>query len=80
MVRAPDDFARVLGRVLRQTRKRRGLSQEALGADAGVATAMISQIERGVSSPSVLTLRRVAGALGLSASTLLALAEDEDVD
>jgi len=54
-----------LGRELRDARLRQHLSLEALAATSGVSTGSISQLERGRGNPSVLTLRRLAEALGL---------------
>ncbi len=52
-----------IGRRLRDLRRRRGLTLEALSRDSGVSTGMLSQMERGVTSPSIRTLQRVAEAL-----------------
>lgn len=54
-----------LGTELREARLRQHLSVEALAAASGVSTGSISQLERGRGNPSVLTLRRLAEALGL---------------
>jgi transcriptional regulator with XRE-family HTH domain len=52
-----------IGRRLRELRRRRGLTLQALSGECGVSTGMLSQMERGVSSPSIRTLQRVAEAL-----------------
>jgi transcriptional regulator with XRE-family HTH domain len=53
----------VLGERIRRRRKERGLSLRALGEEIGVTASFLSQIERGLASPSINTLRRVAEAL-----------------
>jgi transcriptional regulator with XRE-family HTH domain len=52
-----------IGQRLRALRRRRRLTLQALSAECGVSTGMLSQMERGVSSPSIRTLQRVAEAL-----------------
>lgn len=53
-----------LGRQVREARERRGLSLRALAARSGVSINAISRIERGETSPTVASLRRLAAALG----------------
>ena len=63
---APDDGAGALteiGRRLRDLRRRRSLTLQALSEESGVSIGMLSQMERGVSTPSIRTLQRVAEAL-----------------
>lgn len=52
-----------IGRRLRDLRRRRALTLHALSEESGVSTGMLSQMERGVSAPSIRTLQRVAEAL-----------------
>lgn len=60
------DFdVKAMGRMLRDARRGRGLSVEALAAAAGVSSGLISQLERGHGNPAFLTLRRLAEALDL---------------
>jgi transcriptional regulator with XRE-family HTH domain len=61
----------VLGRVLAETRHRAGLSQEALAARAKVHPTYISQLERGLKSPTVRVLLLIANACGVHASDVL---------
>jgi len=49
------------GRVLRDLRKSRGLSQEALAYEAEVQRNFVSLIERGQNQPSISTLWKLAG-------------------
>jgi transcriptional regulator with XRE-family HTH domain len=55
-----------VGTRVRTLRKRRGLSLRALAEVCDLSPNTISLIERGVSSPSVSTLHRLATALGVS--------------
>lgn len=61
---------RSVGQKLRQLRKARGRSLKQLAEEAGISIGFISQIERGLSSPSVRTLVRLADVLGVSMGEL----------
>lgn len=61
--------------MLRDYRRRAGLSQEDLGDACGMSNRAISDLERGVSRPRGGTLRRLGEVLGLSAEELAGLAE-----
>lgn len=63
------------GRVLRQLRVAAGLSQEQLGLESGVQRNFISLIETGQNQPTITTLFRLAHALKLKPSALIALVE-----
>lgn len=65
------------GQVLRELRKKAGLSQERLGFDSGMDRVYISLLERGERSPSLLLVYDLAAALDISASELVALAEQK---
>lgn len=64
-----------LGRAIRATREGRGVSQEALAAEAGLHRTYIGSVERGERNITILNLVRIAEALGVRASSLLAEAE-----
>jgi transcriptional regulator with XRE-family HTH domain len=64
-----------LGRAIREHREVRGLSQEELGFRSGLHRTYVGGIERGERNPSFTNILRVADALGVSASELLARAE-----
>jgi transcriptional regulator with XRE-family HTH domain len=64
--RSPIEVVPGLGAHLRQLRAHRQLTQEELGARAGVKAATISRVESGVSTPDLDTLSRLAQALGVS--------------
>lgn len=56
------ELARI-GAVARELRKRAGLGLQTLAERAGISVAMLSQIERGLSSPSLRSLRLLSEAL-----------------
>jgi transcriptional regulator with XRE-family HTH domain len=57
--------------VLRKVRTDKGLSQEELADLAGLHRTYISQIERGLKSPSLRSLEKIANGLGITLSELL---------
>lgn len=61
-----------LGNRLRQVRQAHQLSLEALAGRTGVSKPMLSQIERGLSNPTVATLWKIADGLGLPFATFVA--------
>jgi transcriptional regulator with XRE-family HTH domain len=64
--------ATAFGKVLRDTRERAGLSQEALADEAGLDRTFIGMLERGKRQPTLETLFRIADALKVAPSTLVA--------
>jgi len=75
--RTPADarFLVAFGDAVRAERERRKLSQEELGFEAELDRTYVSGIERGVRNPTVVTIRRIAEALGVAPSRLLRAAE-----
>jgi transcriptional regulator with XRE-family HTH domain len=67
-----------LGRAIRDYRRVRALSQEELGFRSGLHRTYVGGIERGERNPSFTNILRVADALGVSASELLARAVGRD--
>lgn len=59
------------GARLRECRKLAELTQEELGARAGVSYKYIGEIERGMKTPTVTVLQNIASALDVHASMLL---------
>lgn len=74
------DFPTVFGAVLRRLRKGAGLSQEQLGFEAELQRNYISLMELGRYQPTLATVFRLAYALGLQPSALVALVEAELAD
>ena len=69
------DFLDGFGHAVREARESLGWSQEALGFEADLDRTYISGIERGVRNPTLETVLRIAQALGVSPSSLIAAAE-----
>jgi transcriptional regulator with XRE-family HTH domain len=70
MTAAQDELE--LGRRIRSLREDRGLSLKGMAQSVGVSESFLSQVERGVASPSVASLRRIAAALGESVAAFFA--------
>lgn len=61
----------VLAQNMREQRRRRGMSQEALAQASGIHSSEVSRIERGVREPRLSTLVHLARALQVTPSDLL---------
>ena len=66
-----DEISLRTGRAVRQLREAASLSLRELAARSGISSSMISDIERGTKSPTVITVVRLARALGVSAAALV---------
>ena len=62
---------KIFGEELQKIRKDKGLSQEQLGFESGYHRTYISQLERGVKSPSLKTIFRISKALSIPPSKLI---------
>lgn len=71
------NFELPFGAALRRLRLAAGMSQEQLGLEAGVQRNFISLIETGQNQPTITTIVKLARALGMKASELVAEAEAE---
>lgn len=69
MQEAPGTHAEMGGR-LRTLRRRRQATLRAVADRAGLSESFLSQVERGVASPSIASLQRIAGALDVSVADL----------
>lgn len=69
----PDDadFLAALGSQVRQARERRGMARKVLSQQSNVSERYLAQLEAGDGNASVLLLRNVARALGMSLTELL---------
>jgi transcriptional regulator with XRE-family HTH domain len=67
------------GRRVRALREARGLSLRDLADRSGVSAPMLSQVERGDTSPTLAVAAKIAAGLGLSLSQLLRLDEGRHV-
>jgi transcriptional regulator with XRE-family HTH domain len=63
------------GRVVQARRNAKGISQEELGFEAGLHRTFVSQLERGLKSPSLRTLFAIAKALEARPDSLVRDAE-----
>jgi transcriptional regulator with XRE-family HTH domain len=68
-----------LGARIRALRLARGATLRQVAAQAGVTESFLSQVERGVASPSIATVQRIARALGKSIADLFATDESVGV-
>ena len=66
-----------LGQIIQRLRKEKGLSQEDFAHQCGVHRTYIGVIERGEKSMSIVTTAKIAKALDLTLSQLLAELEKE---
>jgi transcriptional regulator with XRE-family HTH domain len=64
-------WARRVGANVRRLRLVKGLTQEYLAGESGIGMRHLGRIERGEISPTVDTLAKVAGTLGVHPATLL---------
>ena len=68
-------YLAALGQAVRRHRKDQGMSQEAFAFEVELDRTYVSGIERGVRNPTVATLLRLTGVLGITPSALLRAAE-----
>jgi len=66
------------GAALRRVRLAAGLTQEQLGLEADVQRNFVSLIELGQNQPTITTIAKLARALGMKASQLVAEAERQE--
>ena len=66
---------KTFGEELQKARENRGLTQEKLGFESGYHRTYISQLERGQKSPTLKAICKIAIALGIKASDLVARVE-----
>ena len=54
-----------IGRIIKEARKEKGLTQKELGEKLGVSYQMIAQYESGRRKPKIETLKRISAVLGV---------------
>lgn len=69
--------AELVGKVLQRCREEKKLSQELLSGLAGIGRTHLSAIERGQRRPTLDTFFRIAEAMGVKPSVLMAEIEKE---
>ena len=62
----------LLGRAIRTTRKRSGMSQEALALASGIDRSYLGGVERGQRNVSYLNLVRIAAGAGVTPDVIVA--------
>lgn len=66
-----DRMSLIISKNIKETRRERKLSLDAVAEMTGVSKSMLGQIERGESSPTIATLWKIATGLGISFTTLV---------
>jgi len=72
---AKKSAARALGEAIRSARTERGYAQEAFAAHVGLDRSYFGAVERGEFNVTLATVLKIAGGLGVRASTLLRRAQ-----
>ena len=60
------DMRRLVGRNFARLRREKGFTQETFAETAGVTQQYVSDLERGLRNPTIVTLYHLASALGIS--------------
>ncbi|MGC4933905.1 helix-turn-helix domain-containing protein [Gordonia sp. DT30] len=68
---SPDPAQATLGAEIRRRRTEKGFTITQLATDAKISHSFLSQLERGYARPSMLTLERIASALGTTQVSLM---------
>ena len=69
-------YSDCFGKVIRQLRKERKLSQEQLGFEADLQRIYVSKLELGQQQPSLTTIFKLANGLSCSATELIRYTEE----
>ena len=67
----------LVGRVIQRFREQKNQSQELVSGFAGIGRTHLSAIERGERKPTLETLFKIADALGVKPSAIVAAIEEE---
>lgn len=68
-----------LGSRVKELRRERGLTLEALAGRSGISRAMISKIERGEKNPTLVVAAKIAEGFGLTLSQVVGMEERREV-
>ena len=71
------NLSRSVGSLLKSQREKIGVNQGEIATKASISVSMLSQIERGVTSPSIDTLNKICNALSLPVSKVFASLEEK---
>lgn len=66
-----DVYLKKVGRNIREARKAKGISQEALALASGLDRSYVGSVERGERNISILNLKKISYSLGITTSLLL---------
>ena len=69
------DIEKAVSAVIKEIREMRKISQEKLANNSGLYRTYISNLERGLKSPKVVTLHKISCALNVDLAQIIALAE-----
>ena len=64
---------------MRRRRKQRNLSQEALAEKAGISMALVSELERGIATPTLQTMEKIASYFQTTVSEMISSADNHDI-
>ena len=67
----------IVGKVIQRFREQKKQSQELVSGFAGIGRTHLSAIERGERKPTLETFFKIADALGIKASVMMAAIEEE---
>lgn len=67
-----------IGEMLRLRRKMRGMSLKEVCSISGISVGMLSQVERGLTAPSIKTMRAICDALEMPVKWLFEVMEEEE--
>ena len=73
-------YLRTLGERIRAERARRGMTRKILARDSGVSERYLAQLESGLGNSSIVLLRQIARAMGLSIAELVRDEPDPPVE
>ena len=76
---APDNLEMDIGRAIYALRKEKGLKLEEVALDAGTDSGHLSRIETGSRKPSLAMLEKIAAAMDVRISQIVAMAEGESI-
>jgi len=80
MTRRLQPEAELFGARLRDLRQKHAMTQDGLASSSGMTKAYISDMERGLSVPSITTVLRLALAIGCKPTQLMRIFDDADLD
>src|SRR5690349_4094051 len=78
--RSDSEYLQRLGKNIRSSRAKRGLTRKALAADSGVSERFLAQLETGSGNASVLVLRQIARALEVPLEVFLTAEPEHSPD